>query len=131
MSNYQPLSSIAHLQYLFGEMQFGLTKYCDPEAFCKSLSIDVELQQDAQEFNKLYMQRLEESFQTSSNPKTNQVIQTQFRGEYSYVTRCCGCSNESMRQSYFYELELKVKNCHTILDSLQGNLIFINCIKML
>lgn len=48
LNNYQPLSSIAHLQYLFGEMQFGLTKYCDPEAFCRSLSIDVELQQDAQ-----------------------------------------------------------------------------------
>ena len=120
VKNYQPQSSIAHLQHLFGEMQFGLTKYCDPETFCRSLNIDVELQQDAQEFNKLYMQRLEDIFQSSSNPKTNQIIQTQFRGEYSYVTRCCGCSNESSRPSFFYELELKVKNCNTILDSLQG-----------
>ncbi|KAL0277920.1 UNVERIFIED_CONTAM: hypothetical protein PYX00_005034 [Menopon gallinae] len=119
LDNYEPLSSIAHLQYLFCEMQFGLKKYCDPEAFCRSLSIDVELQQDAQEFNKLYMQRLEESFQCSSNEKTRRLIQDQFRGEYSYVTTCCNCSKESERESYFYELELKVKNCNSILDSLQ------------
>lgn len=66
------------------------------------------------------MQTLEDSFQTSSNPKTNQIIQTRFRGEYYYVTRCCSCKYESTRPSYFYELELKVKNCHTILESLQG-----------
>jgi len=36
------------LQALFAEMEFGLQKYCDPESFCTSLSIDVELQQDAQ-----------------------------------------------------------------------------------
>lgn len=46
--NYDPQSSVAHLQVLFAEMEFGLQKYCDPEEFCKSLSIDVELQQDAQ-----------------------------------------------------------------------------------
>lgn len=47
-TDYHPLSSVAHLQALFAEMEFGLQKYCDPADFCKSLSIDVELQQDAQ-----------------------------------------------------------------------------------
>lgn len=48
LDNYAPQSSVAHLQVLFAGMEFGLEKYCDPEEFCKSLRIDVELQQDAQ-----------------------------------------------------------------------------------
>lgn len=48
LANSSHHSSVVHLQFLFADMEFGLEKYSDPEKFCESLSIDVELQQDAQ-----------------------------------------------------------------------------------
>ena len=56
----------------------------------KYLMVTVCLQ-DAQEFSKLLMSLLEDTFSQQRDPTLCNVIQRQFLGHYDYVTRYVGC----------------------------------------
>lgn len=83
--------------------------YIDPNNFIAKLGLDPQVQQDAQEFSKLFISLLESSLSKQKNVKVRELVQNQFRGRYAYVTRCCKCKNESERPSYFYELDLPLQ----------------------
>ena len=59
-----------------------------------------------QEFSKLFVSLLETSLEHQTNQNIRGMIQKLFRGEYAYVTTCLTCKRESVRPSYFYELDL-------------------------
>jgi ubiquitin carboxyl-terminal hydrolase 48 len=60
---------LRELRKLFLDMQFSDSTTADPTAFAAMLKLQASEQQDAQEFQKLLMQRLEERMERSSNPK--------------------------------------------------------------
>ncbi|KAJ4439470.1 hypothetical protein ANN_07594 [Periplaneta americana] len=116
---YSPESSIGHLQLLFALLQFGKRRYVDPTSFILSLGLDTTTQQDAQEFSKLFISMLEERLSHQSSPLVKNIINDQFCGKYSYVTKCQQCGTESARPSMFYELELNIAGHKTLADCLE------------
>lgn len=78
---------MGQLQLIFARLQFSARRYVDPTPFINSLQLDVSQQQDAQEFSKLFLTLLEEDLLTQKNPIVKNIVQTQYCGEYDYVTR--------------------------------------------
>ena len=101
------------LQRTFAHLQHSSRSCYDPAALTKALSLDVGVQQDAQEFNKLLLSFLEDKvFSFSRDPSVKALVQSLFRGEYKYTTTCEACkqlSSSSHRITPFYELELNLK----------------------
>ena len=64
---YQPKSKVGSLQALFASMEYTKQKYADPTDFVCKLGIDPSVQQDAQEFSKLFVSLLEDSLQHQTN----------------------------------------------------------------
>ena len=98
-----PQTICGQLQLMFGLLQSGFAKSVDPTSFIKCLNLPVDLQQDAQEFSKLFMCLLE------TIPGLSQVIQNQFSGKYGYVTKCLKCLSVVETPSMFYELDLNIQ----------------------
>jgi len=113
-SDDAPSTVCGHLQLLFGQMQYSFRRYIDPSPFVDSLGLDTAQQQDAQEFGKLFTSLLEETLSQQTDPEVRNVVQSQFGGEYFYVTECHSCGNKSKRLSRFYELDLNIQG-HTSL----------------
>lgn len=113
-----PVTHVGHLQVLFANLQFSVRRFIDPSDFVHSLGLDTNQQQDAQEFSKLFISMLEDRLTTQTKPLVHDMISKNFKGEYSYVTKCSKCQRESMRPSTFYELDLNIQGHRTIGDSL-------------
>ena len=111
---YEPKSKVASLQALFAMMQFTTRKYVDPQDFICKLGLNPSIQQDAQEFSKLFISLLEDALAHQKQESVRTMIQKQFRGQYAYVTTCQKCMNESIRPSHFYELDLPLAGNKTI-----------------
>ena len=105
------------LKVIFGLLELSERRYIDPSEFIKHLGLDAGLQQDAQEFSKLFLSVLEENILQGN---TTNVIKDQFCGNYAYVTRCSNCNNASERMSEFYELDLNIQGHKTLAESLKG-----------
>ena len=105
--------SIMHqVQLLFANLQHSNAACYDPEELTKGLNIDVGVQQDAQEFNKLILTFLEDQLQHSPDQSLHGLVQKHFRGEFCYSTICQSCKqpSQSSHNKYpFYELELNLK----------------------
>ncbi|CAM9367462.1 unnamed protein product [Ascophyllum nodosum] len=101
------------LQLVFGHMQEGLAKVYDPARFATLLGIDKGIQQDPQEFNKLFMSLLERCLQRSALPLRS-LVRGLFSGELAYVTRCSKCKFASRNMNAFNELELQIGSNRTI-----------------
>ena len=98
-----PQTICGQLQLMFGLLQNSLSKSVDPTSFINCLGLPTDLQQDAQEFSKLFMCLLE------TTPGLSQVIQQQFSGKYAYVTRCLRCQTVVETAARFYELDLNIQ----------------------
>jgi len=117
---YEPRSKVASLQALFAMMQYTRRRFVDPADFITKLGLNPSVQQDAQEFSKLFISLLEDSLAHQSSVPVKTMIQKQFRGEYAYVTTCQACRRESVRPSHFYELDLALAG---------GNKTVADCLK--
>eukprot|EP01117_Protostelium_nocturnum_P020909 TRINITY_DN971_c0_g1_i4.p1 TRINITY_DN971_c0_g1~~TRINITY_DN971_c0_g1_i4.p1 ORF type:complete len:1030 (-),score=320.61 TRINITY_DN971_c0_g1_i4:193-3282(-) len=100
------------LQTLFGRLQLGPKRYVDPADFAKSIQIQPSVQQDPQEFFKLFMSLLDERY-------SKDIVKSHFVGQYKYSTMCGTCSNISERNCEFTELELPIKGNPTLAACLQ------------
>uniref|UniRef100_A0A1B6KRW5 ubiquitinyl hydrolase 1 n=3 Tax=Graphocephala atropunctata TaxID=36148 RepID=A0A1B6KRW5_9HEMI len=116
---FLPQSVVGHLQQLFALMFHSSCRYIDPSPFVESLRLDTTTQQDAQEFSKLFISLLENALRHQSLKNVKNLITDNFRGEYTYVTRCCKCRTESVSPSMFYELELNVKGHNSLTECLK------------
>ncbi len=119
VGNYEPRGKVASLQLLFVMMEFTNRRAVDPNDFITKLGLDPQVQQDAQEFSKLFMSLLESSLAAQENRAVQKVVQDQFRGRYAYVTTCCHCGWESKRPTEFYELDLTLQGNKTLSDCLK------------
>ncbi|KAJ3026927.1 UNVERIFIED_CONTAM: ATP-binding cassette sub- G member 1 [Siphonaria sp. JEL0065] len=113
---------IKNLQIAFAYMQYGAKNVFDPSAFVKSLKIDSGVQQDAQEFSKLFLGIMETVFASQRDLKVRGMIHNLFEGQCSYITRCKSCAHESCRDEAFRDIELSITEKGTLHDSLSSYL---------
>lgn len=104
-SVYHPVTAVGQLQYIFAMMQFGNKRLIDPTSLAIALSLDVDAQQDAQEFSKLLLAHIENKFQ---NINLKSELQRLTQGTYTYVNRCSTCLTEYKTPTTFYELDLQL-----------------------
>lgn len=100
-------------------MEFGATSPADPSKLANALQLDHSVQQDGQEFMKLFLSLLERSF--SQQPNISTIVQQLFRGKSGYETVCQGCgkpSKSSQRVENFYELDVPVRGFTSLESSL-------------
>ena len=103
---------VRQLQQLFASLHKSTAVSYDPAALTQALSLDVGVQQDAQEFNKLFLSLVEEQLALSTNPSLRMLVKEQFAGEFAYRTVCKTCdraSASSATRQPFYELELNLQ----------------------
>jgi len=106
----------AELQRLFVSLQTTIRKHIDPAALVAALRLDTGVQQDAQEFQKLFLAHIEERFKRC--PAVATLIPGHFQGEYSYVTTCTACGKTSCSRNTFTELELNIEKHTTVEECL-------------
>lgn len=73
-----------------------------------SIGLDLAEQQDPQEFNKLFLDKIDEINQSAVG------IKSHIQGLLRYTTVCLKCHNESIRHETFLELGLSIENCSTL-----------------
>ncbi|XP_039299453.1 ubiquitin carboxyl-terminal hydrolase 48 [Nilaparvata lugens] len=117
-SLYQPISPIGQLQAVFSLMSCSKRCSLNPTQLIQSLGLDISTEQDAQEFSKLFLNLLETKLETQSLLHVKNLVCDNFKGEYSYVTRCSKCKTKSINPSQFFELELSVKGKKNLDESL-------------
>ncbi|CAG2108466.1 unnamed protein product, partial [Medioppia subpectinata] len=115
---FVPKTCIGKLQLIFALMQFGVRSSVDPKPIIKCLELDENRQQDAHEFSNLFFSLIERKLKFQTNPNVAKVIQSQYCGKFAYITRCLTCEDMSSRESQFYELDLNIKGCKDLYDSL-------------
>ena len=115
---WKPNSIGGHLQAIFSLLELSERAFISPQDFIDHLGLDAALQQDAQEFSKLFLSLLEDCLSQQSDPNVRNIIQDQLCGDYAYVTTCSGCHNSSQTHSKFYELDLHIQGHKTLEDSI-------------
>ncbi|ESO85194.1 hypothetical protein LOTGIDRAFT_130809 [Lottia gigantea] len=115
--NWTPSSICGQLQLIFSLLRYSEKRFIDPTWFINHLGLDTGLQQDAQEFCKLFLNLLESAM--CQTVELN-IIQEQFRGQYFYVITCKNCGGESKTSSMFYELDLNIQGQKTLQQALDN-----------
>ena len=100
------------LSALFAHLQLGRMKSFNPSAFVKTLQLPTSVQQDAQEFNKLLLSKLEDTFKL--DPAVASAIPLRYSGTMAHCTRCKTCNHLSSREEKFYELSLQIRGMGTL-----------------
>ncbi|KAH9248484.1 hypothetical protein BASA81_013810 [Batrachochytrium salamandrivorans] len=100
------------LQRLFTQLDLSTSESIDPSSFVELLKLETQIQQDAQEFNKLLLDHLSVVMETPE-------LLEMFQGESKYTNTCMVCHSESGNTSPFLELELTLKNETDITGCLQ------------
>uniref|UniRef100_UPI00358DF83B ubiquitin carboxyl-terminal hydrolase 48 isoform X3 n=1 Tax=Myxine glutinosa TaxID=7769 RepID=UPI00358DF83B len=116
---FQANDVCGQLQLLFALLQEGCHQCLDPSPFVNALGLDTGLQQDAQEFCKLFLSLLESKLAHQPNEMVRNVISKEFSGIYAYITTCRQCGLRSSRPSRFFELDLNIQGHQQLSDSLQ------------
>ena len=110
---------IRQLQLVFAHLQFSRLPLHNAIGLVDALSLSHSVQQDGQEFCKLFMQVVERQLARQLDGTLRNAIPAEFCGRYAYTTRCLTCEVESSQPSPFYELALPTKGKPHLHDSLQ------------
>ncbi|KAG0062387.1 hypothetical protein BGZ90_003102 [Linnemannia elongata] len=108
--------ALYQLQHLFARLEYGTKDTYNPLPLVKSLKLDTNMQQDAQEFCNLFMALIDNHLQSQEDAYLRTFIKDQFQGHYSYITTCKKCKRSSVRDCTFYELMLNIKENCSLMD---------------
>eukprot|EP00051_Salpingoeca_urceolata_P030752 m.9485 g.9485 ORF g.9485 m.9485 type:complete len:1163 (+) comp3531_c0_seq1:125-3613(+) len=108
------------LQRVFASLQLTKQSWHNPCTFIDALQLSHSVQQDAQEFYKLFFALLERQFSAHKDAWFHSLIRTEFTGQYVYRTTCGTCGKPSDRPSDFHDLELHIQGVSDFLTSLRG-----------
>ena len=115
---------VSALQKIFADLEVGERSSCDVNVLTDLLGLEVSVQQDPQEFGKLFMAKVEECVGDDT------FVADVFRGQQTYETTCSECHNVTERAADFDELEVALRGqssvgdcvrCHFNPESLEGD----------
>jgi ubiquitin carboxyl-terminal hydrolase 48 len=115
---------VSALQKIFADLEIGERSSCDVNILTDLLGLEVSVQQDPQEFGKLFMAKVEECVGGDA------FVADVFRGRQTYETTCSECHNVTARAADFDELEVALRGqssvgdcvrCHFNPESLEGD----------
>ena len=111
---------ILELQKIFSHLHISRARAYDPRAFIEGLKLSFTVQQDAQEFMKMYLTYIETELSKHSSIPTElrNLVRENFSGKYAYCTTCKDCNQRSPIEVPFYDLDLKVQNISKLEASL-------------
>ncbi|KAJ3329488.1 hypothetical protein HDU76_007803 [Blyttiomyces sp. JEL0837] len=110
---------MGELQRTFARMHLGQKRVCDPTNFVRALDLDHSTQQDAEEFNNLFMSAMDQLFSQQRDEALRNTVSELFEGLCRYVTTCCICKKKSCRDEKFRQLDLHIKEREDLHDYLQ------------
>ena len=118
------------LQVMFAYLSQSSKQYYDTVPFCfaykdeRGQPINVRIQQDAQEFFNVLLDRLEKRLMAIQHPPSltplSHLIQSSFGGTLVNQLLCHACHSVRSSPEPFYSLSLQVKNKSTLSDSLDA-----------
>ena len=111
---------IVALQKIFSHLQMSKERAYDPREFIEGLKLSCTVQQDAQEFLKMYLTYIESELLKHSGvpPPLRNLVKDNFSGKYAYCTTCKKCKQKSEIEVPFYDLDLKVQGISRLEESL-------------
>ncbi|XP_065174477.1 ubiquitin carboxyl-terminal hydrolase 48-like [Sycon ciliatum] len=115
-------SVCGQLRLLFAKLQLSKRRYIDTVDFSTTLGLNINQQQDAQEFCQLFISLLQTQLSSQSNASVKNLIQNQFGGRFAYVTKCASCSAKNVNPSTFYQLDLSIQQHDSLTDCLRDYL---------
>ncbi|EJD41060.1 cysteine proteinase [Auricularia subglabra TFB-10046 SS5] len=105
-------SPVFQLQTTFAGLQHSRQKAFDPKSLADSLKLSAAVQQDAQEFAKLFLDHLDAQFRMQEVASLKSLVPDQFQGKMIYANVCKTCKTRSERPDEFHELVISLKpNC--------------------
>eukprot|EP00049_Salpingoeca_infusionum_P016254 m.329911 g.329911 ORF g.329911 m.329911 type:complete len:1382 (+) comp16043_c0_seq1:225-4370(+) len=129
-------SAMRAVQLVFANLAMNdAWSYC-PQVLTTALGLSTSIQQDAQEFWKLFTHLVDTALQTPPPSATSGVlddstlstddtahlrtrISAGYSGETVYRTTCKNCGYCSDNASTFYELPLQIQECNSVQDALE------------
>jgi len=109
------------LQIAFAHLQSSMRSVYDPTPIINRMALKKSVQQDAEEFYKVFIGYLEKILKKSPNSSVSNLISTQFEGKLRYTTQCKSCGRQSHSSSTFTELEIRMKGSCTLEEAIQDN----------
>eukprot|EP01083_Nonionella_stella_P033983 92978_1 len=111
--------ALYQLQLLFARLQYSKLRAINPRSFVETLRLEIDEQQDANEFNSLLLNSINETLKRSLPPNEPTIIDQLFYGTTSMSTTCTKCKKSpGPRISHFMELQIQVKGMKTVQDCL-------------
>ena len=101
---------VSALQKIFADLEVGERSSCDVNVLTDLLGLEVSVQQDPQEFGKLFMAKVEECVGDDT------FVADVFRGQQTYETTCSECHNVTERAADFDELEVALRGQSSVGD---------------
>ena len=101
---------VSALQKIFADLEIGERSSCDVNILTDLLGLEVSVQQDPQEFGKLFMAKVEECVGADA------FVADVFRGRQTYETTCSACRNVTARAADFDELEVALRGQSSVGD---------------
>ena len=106
---------ITELQRIFRTAAFEGT-FLRPKSFLMA-SLPTGVQQDAQEFMKMYLTYIERCLHSGIPSQLRNLVKDNFSGKYAYCTTCKECDTKSPNEVPF-DLDLKVQGIKHLEESL-------------
>ncbi|KAJ3099786.1 Ubiquitin carboxyl-terminal hydrolase 48 [Phlyctochytrium planicorne] len=108
------------IQRLFCCMDIGNRRTCSPRKLATVLNIQGHLQQDAQEFGKLFMTFLESLLSEDYQNQSRLLLRRQFEGVILRQTRCLKCGFTSDFNDVFTDLNLSIELSGELEECIRG-----------
>jgi len=108
--------AVLELQRVFGYLSLTERHAHNPIKFIDQLALSHVVQQDGQEFCRLFMSILDEELRGGDD----KVVHAEYSGRYRYETTCEQCQNTSFRENVFFELELQTKGQENLEQCLEN-----------
>lgn len=96
---------LQHFQSILGTLQYGSLASISTIEFSTALGLDHYEQQDPNEFSRLFLDRMHQSFQNSD---LEYLLPHLFQGVVNYETVCLTCKASSNRQEEFMDVNLPI-----------------------
>ncbi|KAI0980610.1 hypothetical protein GJ496_005723 [Pomphorhynchus laevis] len=105
------------LQAVFTLLRHSKRRYVNPDFLLRSLRLDGNRHQDAQEFSSLFLNLLENEFSLQGRPN---FVNDMFQSHLLYSIKCLSCGASSSSSTEFKELQLPVHGYNSLMESLDS-----------